>query len=55
MINRGEHLTSEGLRKIVAIRASINNGLSYTLKSAFPDIIPYPRPIVYLMPILDPH
>jgi hypothetical protein len=55
MINRGEHLTSEGLRKIVAIRASINNGLSDTLKSAFPDIIPFPRPIVSLMPILDPH
>ena len=30
MINRGEHLTPEGLRKIVAIRTSINNGLSDT-------------------------
>ena len=43
LINK-EHLTPEGLRKIIAIRASINNGLSEALKEAFPDIIPVMRP-----------
>lgn len=43
LVNK-EHLTPEGLRKIIAIRASINNGLSEALKEAFPDIIPVVRP-----------
>lgn len=46
LISRKEHLTIEGLRKIVAIRASINKGLSVTLKEAFPRIIPVSRPII---------
>ena len=32
LILRGEHLTVEGFRTIVSIRASINNGLSDELK-----------------------
>jgi hypothetical protein len=32
IISRKEHLTTEGLRKIVNLRASINNGLSPELK-----------------------
>ena len=43
---RDEHLTMEGLEKIVAIKASLNNGLSAELKAAFPEIIPVPRPSV---------
>ena len=39
-MNRGEHLTIEGLQKIVAIKASMNRGLSDKLKQAFPNIIP---------------
>ena len=46
MINRKEHLTEEGKKKIVAIKASMNNGLSSEFKSAFPSIIPVPRPVV---------
>jgi hypothetical protein len=34
----------EGLREIVAIKASMNLGLSDELKSAFPDITPAIRP-----------
>ena len=34
IINNKEHLTPEGLRKIVAIRASMNRGLSDKLKLA---------------------
>jgi hypothetical protein len=51
MMNRKEHLTIEGLKRIVALRASINKGLSETLKSAFPGIIPEPRPeVVWVRP-----
>jgi len=37
-----EHLKSEGLRQIISIKASVNNGLSEALKEAFPDIKPAP-------------
>jgi hypothetical protein len=55
MINRGEHLTTEGLRKIVAIRVSINWGLSVKLKAAFPNTIPVARPAMSSLGIPDPH
>ena len=41
-----EHLTYEGLCKIVAIKASMNLGLSEKLISAYPHIVPVSRPIV---------
>ena len=44
LIQNKEHLTKEGLRKIVAIKANMNLGLSDELKTAFPNIIPVPRP-----------
>jgi hypothetical protein len=50
-----EHLTKEGLRKIMEIKASINKGLSEEHKIAFPDIVPVERPIVPLRPIPDPN
>ena len=48
LILNKEHLTSAGLAKIVAIKASMNKGLLRTeeLKTAFPDVIPVPRPSV---------
>jgi len=55
MINRKEHLTIEGKRKIVNLRASMNNGLSDELKAAFPDTIPVQRPLVKDQIIKDPH
>ena len=56
MLNK-EHLTEQGLRKIVAIKATINKGLTDELKVAFPNVIPEPRPIVNEthQQILDPH
>jgi len=36
----------EGLEKIVAIKASMNKGLSPELKAAFPNITPMDRPLV---------
>ena len=41
-----EHLTIEGLRKIIALKASFNLGLSEKLKLDFPDVIPVARPLV---------
>uniref|UniRef100_UPI0030E5EFA5 hypothetical protein n=1 Tax=Dematophora necatrix TaxID=2751867 RepID=UPI0030E5EFA5 len=35
-MSRGEHLTSEGLLKIINIKASMNKGLSEELSKAFP-------------------
>jgi hypothetical protein len=46
MINQKEHLTEEGLRKIVAIKAAINLGLSVKLQKAFPDVVPVQRFLV---------
>jgi len=39
-----EHLTLEGLQKIVNIRATLNFGLSKELQLMFPETIPVPRP-----------
>lgn len=39
IINK-DHLTEEGIRKMVSIRASINKGLTNILKEAFPDVKP---------------
>lgn len=45
MMKRGEHLTVEGLQKIINIRATINRGLTPALKEAgFPDSVAVPRP-----------
>jgi hypothetical protein len=44
LMEQKEHLTSEGLAKIVALKASMNMGLSPVLKAAFPHVIPVTRP-----------
>jgi hypothetical protein len=49
-----EYLTYQGLRKIVAIKATMNNGLSERLKAAFPDLIPVLRPYKEDIKINDP-
>jgi hypothetical protein len=50
-----EHTQIEGLRKILAIKTSINLGLSGELKEAFPDTIPVTRPKVEDQEIKDPN
>ena len=45
MLNK-KHLTEEGLEKFVAIKASMNLGLSDQLKIAFPNISYIDRPLV---------
>lgn len=44
LIKQGEHLNMEGLKNILALKASINLGLTEELKEAFPDVIPVLRP-----------
>lgn len=46
MMQRKEHITEKGLLTILSIRASLNLGLSESLKIAFPNIIPVLRPEV---------
>ena len=46
MMKSKEHLTDAGINKIVAIKASMNNGLSNDLSVAFPDLKPVTRPSV---------
>jgi hypothetical protein len=55
LIQSKAHLTEEGLAKIVAIKGSMNLGLSEELKVAFPDTIPVPKPKVEDQEIKDPH
>jgi len=51
-----KHLTAEGLKEIIAIKASINRGLTEQLKTAFPDRPqPVPRPSVEDQEIKDPN
>ncbi len=47
VINK-DHLTFEGLHKILGIKASINLGLPNTLKESFHEVVPAPRPLVQL-------
>lgn len=54
LIKEKAHLSLEGLRKLVAIRASLNRGLPAALESAFSDIIHYPREKVIDITIKDP-
>ena len=49
-----EHLTLEGLNKIVAIRASINLGLSESLKEQF-NVIPVTRPVIPVTNVPSPY
>lgn len=55
MLSHKEHLTPEGIHKIIAIKASVNLGLAEELKAAFPNTIPVPRPVVEDQEIKDPN
>ena len=55
LIQNQEHLTLQGFEKIMAIKASINRGLSDKLKAAFPHIIPVLRPSGSIAYLFDPY
>ena len=50
-----EHLTIDGIRQIVALKASMNRGLSEKLLAAFPDVVAVERPLVENAKIPDPN
>ena len=54
LIQSKEHLSPEGLRKIIVIKASMNRGLSYELQSAFREILPVETPSQGELHIKDP-
>lgn len=45
LVNKDEHLTEEGLKKIMAIKASMNKGLTPSLMKSFPDSVSVTRPL----------
>jgi len=54
LINK-RHLSEDGLKEIVAIKAAMNKGLPDSLKAAFPDLIPVSRSLVLSQEIKDPN
>ena len=54
-MNNKEHLTLEGLKKIIALKASLNLGLSDELKTNFSDISFVDRPLVEDQQIIAPN
>ena len=55
LIKNKEHLTIEGIQKIVNLRASINLGGSESLKKSFPNTVPVERPVIEDIAIDDPY
>jgi hypothetical protein len=54
-MNTKEHLTLEGILKIINIKVSMNLGISETLKSQFTNIFPIDRPIIITKNIPNPN
>lgn len=55
LMERKEHLTTDGLKKIVATKSAMNLGLSEQLIAAFPSIVSSERSIVKDQKISDPY
>ena len=55
LVERKEHLTSEGLEKIISIRAALNKGLSEDLRAAYSNLVPSIRPQLSELIIPDPN
>lgn len=55
LMKKKRHLTLEGLKEVLSIRASLNTGLSDKQESAFPGIVAVDRPIVVNKVVPDPN
>ena len=53
-VKNKEHLTPGGLKKLIAIKASMNKGLTDELKAAFPGTTPINKPNIETNLIHDP-
>jgi hypothetical protein len=54
-MNNKEHLTIEGLHKIINIKSSMNLGLSKRLKDDFTNLTPVAKPLINTIKIPDPN
>lgn len=54
-MSKGEHKTLKGLLKIVSLKASLNLGLSDSLKAAYPNVIPAEILLYNLNSELEPY
>ena len=54
MTNKG-HLSIEGFKQIINIKASMNRGLSEFLKLQFNNVVPVNRPFIYTDKIYEPY
>ncbi len=55
LIAKKEHLTLEGLHKILSIKAALNKGLSSKLYEEFTNIVPISKPLIQQQVIPDPN
>jgi hypothetical protein len=55
LISRKEHLTKEGLHKILYLKSALNLGLSEALKTYFPGVKPADRPLIDVPETFDPN
>jgi len=54
LIKNKEHLTIDGLNKIVALKAAMNWGISDLIKTSFPALVPVQKPLVKNKVVQDP-
>lgn len=55
LLNLNVQSTIEGIRSIISIKASMNFGISDTLKNQFPTVLPVIRPVVSFEGLADPN
>lgn len=55
LIKNKEHLTMDGLNKIVALKAAMNWGISDLIKTSFPALVPVQKPLVKNKVVQDPN
>jgi hypothetical protein len=55
LMENKEHLTEDGLKKILSLKSVLNLGLTDTLKTNFPNVKQISRPVVELSNSLDPN
>jgi len=55
LINKGAHLTPEGVTDILRYQGAMNKGLSQILKISFPNVVLAERPLVDNLDSIDPN
>jgi hypothetical protein len=55
LLNLKVHSDNEGVKQILSLKASMNLGLSETLRIQLPTVLPVPRPVVSFQGIPEPN